>query len=125
MLTERVKKRLKGEAVPRRYEIDILSKDGSTIPVEINASLIEYAGRPADMAIIRDITERRQAEAEVKKLNEELEQRVKDRTAELEDKNDELERMNKLFVGRELRMAELKEQISGLEEKHRGSDSIT
>ena len=125
MLTERVKKRLKGEAVPRRYEIDILSKDGSTIPVEINASLIEYEGRPADMAIVRDITERRQAEAEVKKLNEELEQRVKDRTAELEDKNDELERMNKLFVGRELRMAELKEQISGLEEKHRDSDSRT
>lgn len=125
MLTERVKKRLKGEEVPRRYEIDILSKDGSTIPVEINASLIEYEGRPADMAIVRDITERRQAEAEVKKLNKELEQRVKDRTAELEDKNDELERMNKLFVGRELRMAELKEQISGLEEKHRDSDSRT
>lgn len=125
MLTERVKKRLKGEAVPRKYEIDILSKDGSTIPVEINASLIEYEGRPADMAIIRDITERRRAEAELQKLNKELEQRVKDRTAELVDKNDELERMNRLFVGRELRMAELKEQISGLEEKYRDSDSRT
>ena len=62
MLTERVKKRLKGEAIPSKYEIDILSEDGSSIPVEINASLIEYEGRPADMAIIRDITERRQAE---------------------------------------------------------------
>ena len=47
------------------------------------------------------------------------------RTAEQEDKNAELERMNKLFVGRELQMAELKKQIAGLEEKYNNSDSRT
>ena len=46
-----------------------------------------------------------------------LEDRVKERTAELEEKIAEIERMNRLFVGRELRMKELKERIKELEKK--------
>ncbi|MEE9564726.1 MAG: HAMP domain-containing sensor histidine kinase, partial [Candidatus Hydrothermarchaeaceae archaeon] len=48
--------------------------------VEINASIIEYEGRPADMAIIRDITERKQAEQAIKRYTKELEEagRMKD-----------------------------------------------
>jgi hypothetical protein len=48
------------------------------------------------------------------KLNRELEERVRGRTAELEAMNGELERMNRLFVGRELRMIELKGRIAEL-----------
>ncbi len=62
-----------------------------------------------------EIEQRRNAQDELEQLNEELEQRVEQRTAELEAKNKELERMNKLFVGRELRMAELKERIAACE----------
>lgn len=62
-----------------------------------------------------DITERKQAEEALLKLNEELDLRVRMRTAELEEKNSELERANRLFVGRELRMIELKERIRELE----------
>ena len=44
-----------------------------------------------------------------------LEDRVKERTEELEKKIAEIERLNRLFVGRELRMKELKERIKELE----------
>jgi GAF domain-containing protein len=54
---------------------------------------------------------------ELRKLNEELEARVRIRTSELEAKNDELERFNRLFVDRELRMVELKERIKDLENR--------
>lgn len=46
-----------------------------------------------------------------------LEELVKERTAELENKISEIKRINKLFVGRELRMVELKEKIKELEKK--------
>jgi PAS domain S-box-containing protein len=48
-------------------------------------------GSPFIMEMGIDITERRKAEEEVRKLNEGLEQRVRERTAELEATNKELE----------------------------------
>lgn len=37
-------------------------KGGSTVPIEVSASIIEYRGVPAVLSICRDISERRQAE---------------------------------------------------------------
>ncbi|NPE30151.1 transporter substrate-binding domain-containing protein [Methanococcoides sp. SA1] len=63
LVLDRYERRIKNDqTIPHRYELDFLSKDGKKIPVEINASYIEYDGKPADMAIIRDITERKKAE---------------------------------------------------------------
>ncbi len=65
----------------------------------------------------RDITDEYLAREEIKILNQELEQRVAARTEELLAKTTELERINKIFVDRELRMRELKERIAELEKK--------
>lgn len=72
--------------------------------------------KQAEEELKREIAERKRAEEDLRNLNEELERRVKLRTAELEKNNAELYRMNRLFVDRELKMVELKEKLHRLEE---------
>jgi flagellar hook-associated protein FlgK len=45
-----------------------------------------------------------------------LEQKVEQRTGELNSKLEELERMNKLMIGRELKMVEMKKEIEALKQ---------
>jgi PAS domain S-box-containing protein len=100
-----------------QVEMVILSRNGDKRIVLLNAEAVKDAEGKVmhSISVQQDITERKLAEQKLRRLNEELDQRVRDRTAELEGKNRELERMNKLFVGRELRMVELKEKIKELE----------
>lgn len=62
LVSERYKMRIAGEDVPDRYEVGLLSGDGEMVLFEANASLIEYEGKPAVMAVLRDITERKRFE---------------------------------------------------------------
>lgn len=56
---------LVGQAV---FETEQVKRDGTRIPVEINSRLIEYEGKPAFLAVARDITDRKKAEEELRQL---------------------------------------------------------
>ncbi|MCF8370957.1 MAG: PAS domain S-box protein [Bacteroidales bacterium] len=64
-----------------------------------------------------DITERKQVEVELENHRNNLETLVKERTAEIEAQNKELEHFNQLFVGREFRIKELRDKVKELEKK--------
>jgi len=59
---DRYHRRMAGEKLPSVYETVLIRKDGSRFYAEVNASVISYEGKPADLAIIRDINDRKKAE---------------------------------------------------------------
>lgn len=70
---EQYKRVLRGEEVaPERRESLGIRKDGTTIAVESNSKAIEFEGQSAFTVIVRDITERRQAEENYRQLLEDM-----------------------------------------------------
>jgi len=130
-----------------RQEYRLLTKSGDVLWTDDitwvrrdqNGNITHYQG------IVLDVTERKKAEAELRRYQEQLKELVAERTQDLEKKNQELEksqialqylledvnearreletkiaeieRMNRIFVHRELRMVELKERIRKLEQE--------
>ena len=76
------------------FEIVHQTKSGKRIPVEVNNHLFVLDGKIIALAISRDITERKKAEKALKKSNENLELKVKERTIELEEVINALKRSN-------------------------------
>jgi PAS domain S-box-containing protein len=67
------------------YELEAMAKEGRRIMLEVSSRLIYEGGVPTGIqGIARDITERKWAEAVLRQAHEALEQRVAERTAELE-----------------------------------------
>lgn len=105
-------KKIIGEREVKARELTLLTKNKEKIPVSI------YSGQRKDkegnliglFVGIVDISE-------LKKLQEELEKKVRERTKELHEKIEELEKFQKLAVGRELKMIELKREIKRLKEE--------
>jgi len=62
---ERHRRRIRGKVLPGLYEMTILRKDGSELPVEATFAPSSYKGKPANVGYLRDISER-------KKMQEQL-----------------------------------------------------
>jgi len=95
LIDRRVEDLLSGTAPPERSYTEVVEqprKDGSTVWTEVVTSyrLSDRTGLPEIHGVTRDITRRKQAEDEIVRLNEGLEQRVQARTEELTAMNEEL-----------------------------------
>ena len=114
-----IRKQLLGILKPGKNDIVWVMANGFPVLdvtgniTEIVISIVDITGR------IQAEFQREDALEEIKKLNAELEQRVAERTVELSTRTTELEKVNKIFVDRELRVIELKARIAELEKKEK------
>jgi PAS domain S-box-containing protein len=99
-------------------EINLNIKSGENrVILTKKTRFVDEKGRVYLIGVIRDITDIKKAAIALEEHKNNLEELVEKRTAEVNAKNTELQRMNKLFVGRELKMKELKNIIKELQKK--------
>jgi PAS domain S-box-containing protein len=99
----RAQARLRGEAVPARYEVKILTKEGEERWVDFAASVTQYKGRPAIIGTAFDVTERKRAEESLHELSGRLIQdQEEERTHIARELHDDLsQRLALLSIGLE------------------------
>lgn len=111
------------KGIPQFFEWQHCKLDGTLIDTEVSLNCLPLPNQEVIIAIVRDISERKRAEAEIKRLNQELEQRVVEKTRELEIRNRDLEQNQQILLKlvRELnnKTAELQKANLRLEELDR------
>ncbi len=99
-------------------EVRSLRKDGSEFMASVSFSDVQVGGRRLFTALILDITERKRAQDEILRLNASLEERVQQRTEELEEKNKKNKQLQALSEELQSQQEELRQSNEELEEKN-------
>lgn len=110
----KINQKIKETGSLNNIELTLKSKSGKNIDLLLSTKHIKIMDEDYNLTTMIDISELKKAEMELKKYQEHLEELIKERTKVIENKNTTLEKMNKLFVGRELRMKDLKAEIEKL-----------
>ncbi|MGC9354408.1 MAG: PAS domain-containing protein, partial [Mariniphaga sp.] len=97
--------------------IEFKTKKGETILALWSAETIMHSGKKLMLSMIQDITERIKAVNELRKLKENLEVEVEEKTSELRERITELERFQNATIEREYRIKELRDEIKLLKIK--------
>jgi PAS domain S-box-containing protein len=71
-LEQRFAARMKGRSVPPYYETWILNSRGESLPVEITGARTSWHNQPADVVILRDVSERKQTEEKLRNQQQQL-----------------------------------------------------
>lgn len=77
-------------------DLHLQCKSGALAPVEISLSPVNYEGEMRVTAIIRDITERRRAERQLRQMQDDFTAELTEANRQLEMRNREVERANRL-----------------------------
>jgi len=116
----------KSNLIGKTYEMVGLRKDGSEFPVELSISSWNTKNELFFTGIVRDITERKIMEQELKRSHDELESRVIERTAELMKANKSLrteiaerKRTEKKLLNYQMKLRSLASDLTLTEERER------
>ena len=113
---------LKGKTVLEPFDLEVRTKSGERIPVSYKGVLLHDAKGNVTgvLGIIRDIRERKKAERMAQDYKAKLEKQVKERTAELEERNRQLEEFREFAIAREKELQEARAKLEKLEKKANG-----
>ncbi|MCX8153854.1 MAG: PAS domain S-box protein [Candidatus Bathyarchaeota archaeon] len=96
LLLENLRKRMQGLHV-EPYEISLIDMEGKTRYFELKAKKITYAGQPADVVILRDITRRKENLRRLKEYAERMEELVNEKVKQIRESEEKYrELINKM-----------------------------